>query len=348
MSGDRADEATQDLPEGTQAMPWEVDGTDEQGIASFFEALADDLIGEGQDIADEDDAEEEPEAGLDDRAESEEEEDAGDIEDGDSDPEGDVEEAEEEFEDESEESEEDDPEESPEKQGLRLADYTRKTQELAEERRKAGDERQAFRRDYAERLEALTRAIDEMKGPEPDWDSLRRSNPAEFAAQWAEHQRVQEVQTKLQQEKDRELMQADEELFAREAKLLMSKLPEWAEENTRVREQEAILEYAVEGLGFTEQEVQGVRDHRVFLMLRKAWLADKQASKADEVKEKIRSKRKPKRTLKPGARQSNKSRKQGKSRKDLEAQHKALVDSGGDEKIAASILEQMFDDGTIS
>lgn len=352
MSGDRADEATQDLPEGTQVMPWEVKGTDEQGVASFFEALAEDLIN-GEDIPAEDDAEEEQEAGLeDDHAEESEEEDAGDIEDGDSEDE--VEEEEELDLDDSEESDEDDPEETPEKQGLRLADYTRKTQELAQKSKELDqrevereNERQAFRRDYAERLEALDRAIGEMAGPEPDWDTLRRSNPAEFAAQWAEHQRMNDVRSKLQAEKDRELVQADNELFEREAKLLMSKLPEWSQEDVRVREQEAILDYAVNGLGFTEKEVQGVRDHRVFLMLRKAWLADKQASKADEVKEKIRSKRKPTRTLKPGARQPVQTKKAAKRSKDYAARQKALVESGGDEKLAASILETMLDDGII-
>ncbi|MBR0647711.1 hypothetical protein [Plastoroseomonas hellenica] len=66
---------------------------------------------------------------------------------------------------------------------LRQADYTRKTQALAEDRRAFDGEASAVRQErlqYAQLLPALAFQVQQMQGPEPDWARLKEEDPVGY------------------------------------------------------------------------------------------------------------------------------------------------------------------------
>lgn len=159
------------------------------------------------------------------------------------------------------------------------ADYTRKTQKLAEERKAFEAEAatvRATRDQYAEGLKNLEAALAKMAPPEPDWDRLRKEDPAEFAASWAEHQRLKEATSQVAAEREkieREQREESEKQFAdflegQRTKLLEA-IPEWQDNEKASAEKGALMEYA-RGLGYTDEELGQVYDHRLLLVLRDA------------------------------------------------------------------------------
>lgn len=190
-------------------------------------------------------------------------------------------------------------------------DYTRKSQDVAAERRQAETEIQALRgarEQYGERLNALSAALADLAPKAPDWDKLRQENPAEYSARWADHlrhkEKVQEVEAERQkilgeQETDRKKQYGT--WLAQEAKLLDEALPEWRTQDVAEKEQGKIRERLL-GLGFTDETL-GALGHKLLIEFRKAMLYDEGQTKGKEkIREKIKSAGP---ALKPGARDAN-------------------------------------------
>jgi hypothetical protein len=166
----------------------------------------------------------------------------------------------------------------------RTADYTRKTQQIAEQRKLIESEAEAARgarNEYAQRLELLEQVLAGQGPAEPDWDALRRTDPTEFAVQFAEHQRHQQQMQALQAEKARvheqqrrEYEAGLEQKLIEESQRLVAAIPEWRDENKAKEGKAALLDYA-RGLGFTDQELDNVYDHRALVLMNKAMLWDK-------------------------------------------------------------------------
>lgn len=190
----------------------------------------------------------------------------------------------------------------------RHQDYTRKTMKLAEERKafEAEAERvRAERAQYAERLEAMRTVLDQQMGAEPDWDQLRAENPAEYAAKYADWQRQQNAKDRLRAEQDRvqQQMAMDQQTrlqaqVAQEREKLLHALPEWRSPDVARKEQEALIAYG-SSLGFSEDELANLYDHRAVLILQKARLYDEAQAKGKTV---LKEKTVTTPTLKPGAR----------------------------------------------
>ncbi len=179
----------------------------------------------------------------------------------------------------------------------READYTRKTQKLAEERKLVESEFQQVRGEreqYAQILGQLQQKLQEFEPPEPDWNRLEVEDPTEYARQWTSHQRrqqqkyaVQAEQERLNQMRQAELQKQMQQTMAQEVASLKEKIPEWSSPEKAKEEGKALLEYG-QKLGFSEQELSTITDSRALLALHKAWKYDQMMSKRPEFQAKIK------------------------------------------------------------
>jgi hypothetical protein len=179
----------------------------------------------------------------------------------------------------------------------READYTRKTQKLAEERKFVESEFQqvrAERETYAQVLGQLQQKLQEFEPQEPDWNRLEVEDPTEYARQWTSHQRrqqqkfaVQAEQMRLNQLREVEMQKQINNVLAQETAILKEKIPEWTSPEKAKAEGKALLEYGQQ-LGFSEQELNTITDSRALLALHKAWKYDQMMSKRPEFQAKIK------------------------------------------------------------
>lgn len=191
---------------------------------------------------------------------------------------------------------------------LRTQDYTKKTMALAEQRKAVeaeAVETRATRSAYAERLSVMEAALADLAPAEPDWDKLRTEDPAEFAAQWAEHERFRQDMAAVRAERAREAAAAQAEdakalraHLAAESEKLLAAFPEWSDPAKATEGQRALGEYA-RGMGFTDADLAGVQDHRVIVLLDKAAKYDALTKKGRAQVEEKRSKAP---VLRPGTR----------------------------------------------
>ena len=166
----------------------------------------------------------------------------------------------------------------------RQADYTRKSMAVAEARRELETRAAAIEGERAQMiqfLEGQVQLMQQQQPAQPDWERLRREDPIEYAAQWAEFQQRQQQQYALQQRLQSERAKAQEaeqrqlqQTLATEAERLVEAVPEWRDEQVAAREKAEMAEFA-RGLGFSEQELSSIYDHRTVLVLRKAYLYDR-------------------------------------------------------------------------
>jgi hypothetical protein len=165
---------------------------------------------------------------------------------------------------------------------LRQADYTRKTQELAEHRRALETEREAFGREAAAtrganrdrvRLAALDEHIAEFQAV--DWDAYAAEDPQAAQHLWARFQAVDDARERLAyavshhegREELRAARAAAEEMAATGAKL-REEIDGWSPEVAA-----KLVEYG-QAFGVTLEELAQMADPRLWKLLHKAWRAD--------------------------------------------------------------------------
>lgn len=193
---------------------------------------------------------------------------------------------------------------------LRQSDYTRKTQALAEERKAFEPVVEAVRGEraqYAVLLTALEQQLKEAE-QEPDWDALYAQDPVQavrierefgkraferqqkLQAVEAERQRLTEAQQQEQAEHFRTILQAEQAALA-------EKFPTWKDPAVAKAERAKIKAFAL-SLGYTEDELKTVTDHRAIVGLYKAM-------KYDELQQRRQQAQKPQapkvRPMRPGA-----------------------------------------------
>lgn len=168
---------------------------------------------------------------------------------------------------------------------LRTADYTRKTMQLAEERKAIQAHAAAVvqeRQQYAALLPALEQQLKTLMPQEPEWDRLAADDPVEFNRQWAAKQlrdeRMQAVRIEQQRLAAAQQAQAAEQMqqtLAEERQKLAQVNPAWANETRWKADRAAIREFG-RNMGWSDGELSAVTDHRAVYAL---WLAS-QAHKA--------------------------------------------------------------------
>ena len=188
------------------------------------------------------------------------------------------------------------------------ADYTRKTQQLAEQRRTAESElgeARAQRERYAAKLTTIEQMIKDATPKEPDWDQLQKADPTRYVAEYARHQRLKQNLKAVQDERERVEREAVEDakkqlasLVQLERERLQAAVPEWEDAEARTKDLTAMSAYAQSVYGYTAEELSGVVDHRLMVILRKAMLFDAQRAKG---KQAIQARREVSKTLPPGS-----------------------------------------------
>jgi hypothetical protein len=200
----------------------------------------------------------------------------------------------------------------------RTADYTRKTQAVAQARKEAEGELAAAREErqrYAATLQALNQQLQAMQPPEIDWDTLYQQNPVEWMrqrelARTRQEQQawVQSQQQVLLQRQQIEEQQEQSKTLEVERDKLLDALPEWRDSDKARAEKAKIVEYATGKLGFTAEEISDIFDARAVVALRKAMLFDELQSKREQMRPTIKQKAKPMRAGNAVAPQSVKNR----------------------------------------
>lgn len=176
---------------------------------------------------------------------------------------------------------------------MRQQDYTRKTQQIAEQRKAIEQEAAAVaqeRNQYAQALQQLGNQLQQQMGREPDWESLKQSDPIEYGIQFADWQRktmqmqaLQAEQARVAQLQAQEHQQRLAQHLERERQALDALIPEWKNPEKAKAEKQMILEQGKK-LGFSEQELAQAYDHRAIVALRKAALYDAMMEKAKAAK----------------------------------------------------------------
>ena len=183
----------------------------------------------------------------------------------------------------------------------RQSDYTRKTQQLAAQRKEFEAERQ-----QAQQLaQALNERLSEVENflsqgtQEPDWAELSKQlDPREYnlaRAQWDKQQ--QQLQAVMAQKQElQRLQQAEMQRQLEQAQARLPELiPDWRDAEKARSEAQAIRDYAI-GVGFSEEALDSLVDPLAVKVLRDAW----RFNELQRQKPTIRRKKSPK-TAKAGA-----------------------------------------------
>lgn len=184
------------------------------------------------------------------------------------------------------------------KNGLRQADYTKKTMEAADTRKtadaeiqKVQQERQAFATNLTKMAAQLEGALQQQS--HIDWDALLNADPVEYLKQQHLLQQRQAAlgQNQQEQQKVAQAFQAEQatqhrSYLASQQQELLAKLPEWKDEAKAKTEREALKTY-LKDQGYDDAAINSVSDHKAVLMGRKAMLYDQMMAKAQAAARKV-------------------------------------------------------------
>lgn len=243
------------------------------------------------------------------------------------------------------------------KNGLRQADYTRKTMEAAEQRKaaeaeatKAREERQKHANGLQQAQAMLAAVLQEQQ--KIDWHALRESDPVEFlkqqhlfnerqAAFQQNHQNLARIAETDADERSRSM----EDHLKSEHQVLLDKLPEWKDPAKAKSESEKVTKFLLEEWGFTPEQLfperdaktgrltrAGISDHRAILMARESMLYREMMSKAQAAAKKVSQL--PQKVERPGGGETN----------PLDGRTTAMkqLSRSGSVRDAAAVFDRMF------
>jgi len=179
------------------------------------------------------------------------------------------------------------------------SDYTKKTQEVAEQRKvieqeaKAIIEARQVRDDYAQKLQAVEQFLTGTNDTPEDLAAMKENDPIGYAVKVAEMtekkeqlQAVQAEQKRIadQQQSDRTAQM--QEFVSNEAQKLAESLPEFSDKAKGEQLRSEIRNYGKK-VGFTDEELSQVYDSRHVLVLHKAAQYDKLMAGKAGVKKKV-------------------------------------------------------------
>ena len=233
----------------------------------------------------------------------------------------------------------------------RHSDYTRKTQELSEQRRNIeahhnqwNAEIQQIQTERQQYVNALQNVVENSMGAldqfaTVDWESLKNENPLEYITKRDEFRETQDKvrQAQFQQQQAHQAHQQESQrnhtrVLQEEHGKLVEALPEWREAESRQKLGSEIKAYALTQ-GYTSEEIGSLVDHRSLMTLYKAMKFDK-ASSPDVVQKKVKNKP---RVIRAGSPRTKSD--VGKQKRTT--QMKRLKQTGHVDD-AANLLEEMF------
>ena len=223
----------------------------------------------------------------------------------------------------------------------RQQDYTRKTQELANQRKTIEQQAQELQQRDAIYAQLLPKMEAQLKGElvnEPDWDSLYNDDPIAFVREkqlWDDKKEkfkaAEAEQQRLQQESYAQQQQQIAQVVQQGQQKILEIIPEWKNAEVAQKEKLAIRDYGVNVLGYAPQEMDAIYDYRALLGLRNAWLN----SKTVEATKKKPTQKAPARVARPGTTSRKKSVAPAKRAKQVLAKTGKVQD-------AAKVFEQFL------
>lgn len=236
---------------------------------------------------------------------------------------------------------------------MRTSAFTRKTQELAEQRdqvREFAEQVRAEREQYADGLEQIEDVLEAVQPEKPD-PSLRRSNPEEYARRMEEYEQRQEQIESVRAEREaaeeqntEEARQARMRRLQEERELLEAAVPELTDPEKGPELQNQMVEVATEEYGFSPEELSAVEDHRALRLLYDAMRYRELEETGRKVTEETddEPKKEKSETLKPGTSQGSKRKQKSRKSRGNKNARKRLAESGSVDD-AASVIESLIE-----
>lgn len=225
----------------------------------------------------------------------------------------------------------------------RQRDYTRKTQEIAQQRRALEQEQQQAQQAQQQFMQLAQQAQQQIAmtaQQEPDWDALYRERPTEaprIEREWRVQQErqqalAQQYQAALQQQQQQAVMEQ-----VRESQEQLPKvLPEWQDPETAKQERAAMRDMLLE-TGFDETQVSQIYDWRVVVLLRDALKYREMEKRKKELRPAPEKKKGNPKTARPRAAKTPVDQK----RKSSQVQRRRLAQTGSVDD-AAALFETMI------
>jgi hypothetical protein len=226
----------------------------------------------------------------------------------------------------------------------RTADYQKKTQSLAEQRKAVEAERGKIeetarvRDTYAQRLQVIEQLLQQQSGTE-NLAELRENDPIAYALAIADRSEkekqlsaIQAERQRVYQEQAQQQSQVLQSHIQHEQQKLVELIPEFKDDAKAEVIRRDIRSYA-KSLGFSDQELSQVYDSRAVSALYKSMMYDKLVAGKPGAHKKVQSAPK---TLKPGT-SNPKSSEQEAQKKDFER-----LRSTGNKKDAARLFERFL------
>ena len=231
----------------------------------------------------------------------------------------------------------------------RQSDYTRKTEKLSQDRKsveeknaeytRLNEEAKIKRDQYENQLQVLSQQLQTTE-QNVDMDRLYQEDPAEYVKQKADQDRRKELLQASEQEQNRiraEKQQESDKVYSQyldnERKLLADKLPIYGDKDKGPEFIKNLTSYA-KSIGYTDQEISMLVDHRAVMMLANAYRYDK-LKKANLKNKKVTKVSKVISSSSPKVHDDSDVVKRMNSKK-------ATLKKTGNIKDAVSILEQMY------
>tara|TARA_R110002110_G_scaffold3951_1_gene20559 strand:- start:203 stop:1252 length:1050 start_codon:yes stop_codon:yes gene_type:complete len=233
----------------------------------------------------------------------------------------------------------------------RQADYTKKTQDIAQQRKEYEQAKQQYEASLPELqnlkeqyVQVLNDTIsNSMAGLERfniDWDRLKEDDRDEYLIKRDEFRQAQDELRGHQSRREYEQQQLSKQqqsemkkVLHEETQKLVSVMPEWGDNEKRKEIITGIREYATSH-GYSQQELATLADHRALIMLHKAMQFDN-ISQSDIKAKKIKNKPK---VIRSGKGKSSKEN----SKKKRAVQMKRLQGTGRVDD-ASALLEDFID-----
>lgn len=208
---------------------------------------------------------------------------------------------------------------------------TRKSMEIAEKQKAIEQEAQKRDQEAQERIKYLDDSLQiainilNERYQNVNWEELKAQDPNLFNTRYIEYQQHQQQLNNafqaLQIEKQKEQLTQQKKfasMLEAESKKLSTAIPEWADEKIAKKDRAEIKDY-LKGIGYNDEEIGQVYDHRLVLVVRDALKAKKLATAKPEVLKKVNQAPK---IVKPGTKSSKDEVKSDRLR-ELKKQHKA-------------------------
>jgi hypothetical protein len=170
----------------------------------------------------------------------------------------------------------------------RQADYTKKTQELAEHRKELDNAFAYYQNEIQQTQQARAQYVDAVESAiqnnyahlqqfqNIDWERLKAEDREEYLTKRDDYRQAQEQIESLKQQhqaaaekQQAEMQEQQKRVWAEEHQKMSQAIPDWNDDEKRMAISKAVAEYAL-ARGYTQEELNQLVDHRSIIMLMKA------------------------------------------------------------------------------